>query len=123
NKIDAGVAQADLSSIDVPQKLNLSVTVGELGKNNWDFWVYPEKVDISAPSEPIITKTLSPEIEQQLKEGATVLLKLNGKLAEDSGKNIQGGFSTPFWNTSWTNGQAPHTMGILVDPTDPLFNS
>ena len=26
------------------------------------------------------------------------------------------GFSSIFWNTAWTNQQAPHTLGILCDP-------
>ena len=27
-----------------------------------------------------------------------------------------------FWNTAWTNNQPPHTLGILCDPKNPLFN-
>ncbi len=36
---------------------------------------------------------------------------------------IQIGFSSIFWNTAWTDGQAPHTLGILCDPKHPLFSS
>jgi hypothetical protein len=123
NKIEAGRAVLDLASFDEPQKLNLNVTVGELGENDWDFWVYPESVNTSPSSDIIITKTLTPAIERKLKEGAKVLLQLNGKLKEGSGKEVVAGFSTIFWNTAWTSGQAPHTMGVLVEPTDPLFHS
>jgi hypothetical protein len=31
------------------------------------------------------------------------------------------GFSSIFWNTAWTQRQAPHTLGILCDPTHPAF--
>jgi hypothetical protein len=31
------------------------------------------------------------------------------------------GFSSIFWNTAWTNGQAPHTLGILCDPKHPAL--
>ena len=31
-------------------------------------------------------------------------------------------FSSIFWNTAWTNNQPPHTLGILCDPTHPVFN-
>ena len=31
------------------------------------------------------------------------------------------GFSSAFWNTSWTQGQLPHTLGIVCDPEHPLF--
>lgn len=123
NNIEAGRAILGLASFDEPQKLNLNVTVGELGENDWDFWVYPASVNTKPSSDIIITKTLTPAIERKLKEGAKVLLQLNDKLREGSGKEVVGGFSTIFWNTAWTSGQAPHTMGVLVEPTDPLFHS
>ena len=31
------------------------------------------------------------------------------------------GFSSIFWNTSWTRNQAPHTLGILCHPEHPVF--
>jgi len=31
------------------------------------------------------------------------------------------GFSSVFWNTAWTLGQPPHTLGILCDPKHPVF--
>jgi hypothetical protein len=33
------------------------------------------------------------------------------------------GFSSIFWNTAWTKGQAPHTLGILCDPGHPALSS
>jgi len=35
--------------------------------------------------------------------------------------DVQIGFSSIFWNTAWTRGQAPHTLGILCDPKHPVF--
>jgi hypothetical protein len=37
------------------------------------------------------------------------------------GAQVKIGFSTVFWNTAWTRGQAPHTLGILCDPAHPVF--
>ncbi len=34
---------------------------------------------------------------------------------------IAQGFSSIFWNTAWTNGQAPHTLGVLCDPGHPAL--
>jgi hypothetical protein len=31
--------------------------------------------------------------------------------------------SSVFWNTEWTSGQGPHTLGLLCKPASPLFNS
>ena len=38
------------------------------------------------------------------------------------GANVAIGFSSIFWNTAWTNGQAPHTLGILCNPEHPAFD-
>ena len=46
---------------------------------------------------------------------------LNGKIAPGKGKEIKTGMSTVFWNTQWTKGQGPHTLGILCNPASPLF--
>jgi hypothetical protein len=39
------------------------------------------------------------------------------------GAEVAIGFSSIFWNTAWTNNQAPHTLGIMCDPKHPLFRS
>jgi len=56
-----------------------------------------------------------------LQDGGKVLLLGFGKVREDKGDRVAIGFSSIFWNTAWTGGQAPHTLGILVDPDHPLF--
>ena len=54
---------------------------------------------------------------QVLNNGGNVLLNLKkGTLAKDKGGNIAIGFSSIFWNTAWTGGQAPTTLGILCNP-------
>ncbi|MBC7889705.1 MAG: beta-galactosidase, partial [Ferruginibacter sp.] len=42
-------------------------------------------------------------------------------LKKEFGGDIETGFSSIFWNTSWTNGQAPHTLGILCNPKHPAL--
>ena len=52
-----------------------------------------------------------------LENGGTVLLNLKkGTLPKKAGGDIAIGFSSIFWNTAWTRGQAPHTLGILCNP-------
>lgn len=121
NKIPAGSVSFDLGDIQKVQKLNLEVEVAQLGTNDWDFWVFPQQVDTAVPNDVVVTDALTPTVEQQLNNGAKVLLRLDGKIQEGKGKNVEAGFSTVFWNTAWTGGQAPHTLGVLVDPTDALF--
>jgi len=119
----AGNISFDLSRIKSPEKLNLEITVGKLGVNDWDFWIYPDKVNTTVPANVVVTETLTQDIRQQLQNGASVLLLLNGKIKAGKGKEIKTGMSSVFWNTEWTSGQGPHTLGILCEPSSPLFNS
>ena len=41
----------------------------------------------------------------------------------DESRPVALGFSSVFWNTAWTRGQAPHTLGILCDPEHPAFEA
>ncbi|WP_051235337.1 glycoside hydrolase family 2 [Marinimicrobium agarilyticum] len=122
NNIAAGQAALELAAFTSPQKLTLEVRVGDLGWNHWDFWVYPQSGPEAEPSDILITDRLTPEVEKKLKAGARVLLKLDGRIRDDKGGDIAAGFSPIFWNTEWTGGQEPHTMGVLVAPEHPVFN-
>ena len=62
--------------------------------------------------------------QQFLEQGGTVLLTLKqGELKPEYGGEIGIGFSSIFWNTAWTVGQKPHTLGILCDPTNKALAS
>ncbi len=57
-----------------------------------------------------------------LEQGGSVLLTLQkGALKPEYGGKIAIGFSSIFWNTAWTRGQAPHTLGILCNPNHPAL--
>jgi hypothetical protein len=57
-------------------------------------------------------------VKKILDRGGKVLL-----LADTSAvkSDIPPGFSSIFWNTNWTEGQAPHTLGILCNPKNPAL--
>lgn len=121
NCIPVGVLSYGLSSITGPQKLSLVVSLkNTVFRNNWDFWVYPE-VQAVIPGNVLITDKLDEKAEKILGRGGSVLLLVNGRVAKDKGASVATGFSAIFWNTAWTNNQAPHTMGILCDPLNPFF--
>jgi len=118
----AGDIAFNLSRVKAPEKLHLEISAGSLGVNDWDFWVYPDKVN-TAPAQVIITETLTPQVQDQLQHGASVLLLLNGKIRSGKGREVKTGMSAVFWNTEWTSGQGPHTLGILCKPANPLFKT
>ena len=64
-----------------------------------------------------VVKKLDASTIKYLQNGGKVLLNITkGDIAADKGGDIGVGFSSIFWNTSWTKGQKPHTLGILCNP-------
>ena len=121
NCIPVGTISFNPVGILQARKLTLEVSIKNTPyKNKWDFWVYPEQEEIDK-GEVLITDKLDINSEEALKKGGSVLLLTYGKVGKDKGAQVEIGFSSIFWNTAWTNGQAPHTLGILCDPGHPLF--
>ncbi len=119
----AGIISYPLNSVGNAKKLILEVSAGNF-TNRWDFWVYPAVKDPVDNERSIkIVQTLSDETLKFLQDGGSVLLNIKkGNLSPETGGNILVGFSSIFWNTAWTSGQAPHTLGILCNPAHPALS-
>ncbi|QCW99525.1 beta-galactosidase [Aggregatimonas sangjinii] len=122
NGFQLGKISVDLEKADNAQKLVLTVRVGS-HENNWDIWVYPAKKEpIANKLEMRVVSKLDTDTIDYLEKGGKVLLHIDkGDVAIEKGGDIGVGFSSIFWNTSWTNGQKPHTLGILCNPEHPAF--
>ena len=117
----AGTVRFNPSGILKPQKFILEVSVSNTtARNKWDFWVYPP-IKENYPGNVLITDNLDKKAREKLAGGGSVLLLTYGKVGREKGARVEIGFSSIFWNTAWTNNQAPHTMGILCDPWNPIF--
>jgi hypothetical protein len=122
NCIPVGTFTFDPAGILKAQKLTLEVSIENTPfKNKWDFWVYPPQNEIEN-GNVVVTDKLDKNAEAILSKGGSVLMLTYGKVAKDKGAQVAIGFSSIFWNTAWTNNQAPHTLGILCDPKHPVFN-
>jgi hypothetical protein len=122
NCIPIGTFSFDPAGILKAQKLTLEVSIkNSVYRNKWDFWIYPAEKETDN-GNVIVTDKLDANAQAILKKGGSVLLLTYGKVAKDKGAQIAIGFSSIFWNTAWTNNQAPHTLGILCDPKHPVFN-
>jgi hypothetical protein len=121
----------ELGALDVPlpadlpaRQLRLLVTVPGTGaRNHWDLFVYPPARSAPAPAGVRVTAELDAAAASHLAAGGTVFwLPPPARLRPDPVLGpIQMGFSSIFWNTAWTNHQAPHTLGILCAPTHPAL--
>lgn len=109
-------------AFDVAEATQLQLQVEVAGfMNSWDFWVYPKQLP-EAGKDVLVVRTLDDAAEKKLHEGGKVLLTIEkGTIRDGAGGEVGVGFSSIFWNTAWTNGQLPHTLGILCDPKHPAL--
>ena len=123
NNFPLGDISASLAQMETPRRLVLEVAVGEW-KNSWNVWVYPAlPLKVEGEESIRMVDCLDTTTLKALEGGASVLLSLKkGTLTRQMGGDIQVGFSSIFWNTAWTGGQAPHTLGILCNPKHPALS-
>lgn len=124
NTIPLGEISFDLSEFKTPAMYTLTVKVDQF-TNDWDFWVYPyENPNSIFNSEIKIVNELDESTINYLNNGGMVLFTpTKGSIKNSKGGDIAVGFSSIFWNTAWTNKQAPHTLGILCNPQHPVFDN
>lgn len=122
--IPLGHLSVDLRDSPSPAACRLEVSLpGTTVANSWDLWVYPAGLAASVPARVIQTCKLDDATFAALEGGASVFLSIPpDRVAPDAKRGpIALGFSSIFWNTAWTNQQAPHTLGILCDPQHPAL--
>ncbi len=123
-----GRIDISLDNIPAPARYKLVVALEETPfANDWDVWVYPRAGELAAvaPADVLIASRLDAATQAKLEAGATVWLRASPARVRPDPKRgpVALGFSSIFWNTAWTNGQAPHTLGILCDPKHPAFSA
>lgn len=111
-----------LADMKVPMQCKLTLKVdGTKYRNSWPIWVYPEKVTIVEPE--ILTTASFEEAEKALNEGKRVLL--SPPLEKIKGN--AGRFITIFWSPThfggWQRRSQIGTLGLLIDPKHPAFES
>jgi hypothetical protein len=117
----AGEISVQLANIKIPAKLNLEVSIPNTTfANDWDFWVYPEKI-AEVKTDVYYTTELNDKAKEVLANGGKVFLNGAGKVIK--GKEIIQNFTPVFWNTSWFKMRPPHTLGFVCDPKHPVFNN
>jgi len=120
NAINLGQIIYRFQKNNLPRKLNLKITVQNFS-NSWDIWVFPQEQP-EIPEGIKIVETLGRPALEFLANGGKILLSLGkGKVASSMGGDVGVGFSSIFWNTAWTRGQKPHTLGILCNPGHPAL--
>lgn len=115
----AGTIELPLGGVTRPSRLTLTVRAGEFGLNSWQVWVYPHEEPRLVPEGILLTDTLDNRALAALRAGGKVLLAAGGKVT--LGSDIVQHYLPVFWNTSWFKMRPPHTTGVSIDTTHPLF--
>ena len=122
NGFSIGRIKQSLKTVQEPSRLVVSVSLGKF-QNSWDIFVYPTALPKLNDDILIVDRLDNKAIETLNKGGKVLLTVKKGSIKPEAGGDIAIGFSSIFWNTAWTNGQAPHTLGILCDPKHPALSS
>lgn len=116
-----GSLACDLAAVTPARKYTLVVSVtaadGARYENDWEIWVFADTLTMPTATDVVVTSDLEAALRQAEAGGRVLLLLDPAQVKTES----QIGFSSVFWNTAWTGGQPPHTLGILCDPTHPVF--
>lgn len=125
-----GLQAAPVLSTVRPVAARLIVSIASAGaviaENDWDLWVYPEAAAPTAPQRRRIRRAdrIDQGLLDDIAKGQDVLIGLPPeRIANYPSKPVKLGFSSIFWNTLWTQHQAPTTLGILCDPQSPALTS
>ncbi len=114
---ELGSIAVSLAKVRAPGAIRLVVGVeGTEAENDWRLWVYPREV--STTGGPRVTRTFDRDAVINLVMGGSVLLLVPPTAVRT---DVALGFSPIFWNTAWTGGQPPHTLGVLCDPEHPAL--
>lgn len=127
--VELGKISVPLSDITEPTKMMLVVSIpGTDAVNRWNFWVYPAELTGHVkykkkswiPKDVYVTDSLDAQALKTLDKGGNVLICAAGKVSY--GKEVVQQFTPVFWNTSWFKMRPPHTTGIYVENTHPIFD-
>ncbi|GAA4795641.1 glycoside hydrolase family 2 TIM barrel-domain containing protein [Olivibacter ginsenosidimutans] len=120
NAFKLGEIKQSLSNVQQASQLTLTVSINNY-HNSWNMFVYPATLP-EINDSLLVTQRLDAHAIQTLEKGGKVLLNVQqGSIKPEKGGDVKIGFSSIFWNTAWTNGQAPTTLGILCNPAHPAL--
>jgi hypothetical protein len=116
---DVGSLTIPLSTLPSPARYSLNLSLENTAiQTSYPLWIYPPSVDLTAPANVTIARSLTRAAFSSLAAGGNVLL-----IADRSRPlvhSVGGGFATDFWCWPMFHNK-PGTMGLLCDPSNPAL--
>jgi hypothetical protein len=114
-----GEITVPLSVFERAEKLNLRIRLqGTNYVNDWDIWVYPAELPSHEPENVLVTRDVQQALEKLREEGRVLLVPDKSQIRG----NTLGTFRPIFWNLITFPQNTVHTLGILCDPEQPVFD-
>ncbi|EAR51870.1 putative beta-galactosidase [Oceanicola granulosus HTCC2516] len=109
-----GRLEIDTADLAPDRRYQLVLSLPESdARNRWDFWVMD-----SGTAELPIVRSLDADVLARVAKGERlVFMPEPGEIEETSVL----GWTNVFWNTLWTSGQEPHTLGLRIDTDHPAL--
>lgn len=119
---ELGQCSIPLDQVKEAARLRLDLSVGSAA-NHWDIFVFPSAASVETPAGVEILSELDAQAIARLEAGGCAVWFVPPRLVRPDPERgpIVAGFSPIFWNTAWTNGQPPHTLGVYCDPKHPAL--
>lgn len=119
---ELGRCSVALNEVKEASHLRLEVSVGATA-NHWDLFVFPAEKTVETPAGVEIISERDEKAMARLEAGGRAVWFVPPRQVRPDPERgpILAGFSPIFWNTAWTNGQPPHTLGIYCDPKHPAL--
>lgn len=113
---DAGRIEIATDGLAASRRYELVVSLeGTDYRNRWGVWVMPAD---EATKSVAIVEALDEGVLARVAAGETVVFS---PPPEAMKPNAALGHTCAFWNTLWTDGQEPHTLGLLNETDHPVF--
>lgn len=114
-----GLISTTLNNVNTAQKLILTVEIQNSNiQNSWELWVYPTEINVN-PGKIKIFTSWGNNVKEALNSGESVLLIPDPVSLRDGFR--ESCFTTVFWNSIFKWMQRAHTLGILCNPSHPIF--
>lgn len=112
---DAGALAIPTDGLKAPARYECIISVPDTDyRNRWSFWVFERE----RAAGLALVDDLDHDVLSRVAAGESVILAPSPDRIKP---NSVLGFTSIFWNTLWTRGQAPHTLGLVNDTAHPLF--
>lgn len=115
----AGEIRFPIGNLKAAEKYKLKISIDNtVIDNEWEFWVFPDKLESLKHDNLIIANKIDDEVFKQLNDGKTVVVFAN---PDDARGGLPTCFTGFYWSTFGMSGGESSALGLVCKPSHPVF--